>query len=67
MLYYRGPGAPPSSDRNRIRATRGLRVIDEEFPALLLVECTEIELRKTLRELNGWTIEPEYPVQIRRD
>jgi hypothetical protein len=64
VLYYRGSTIPPEDDRARIRATPGLRVIDEASPRLLLVECRNLELQKTLRDLRGWSIEPEYPVRV---
>ena len=67
VLYHRGQETPAADERARIRATPGLRVLDEASPRLLLVECSEAELRRTLRDLEGWTCERERPVHARHD
>ncbi len=59
VLYYRGSHEPPAEHLARIRRARGLRVVEEDSPRLLLVEAPEFELQKTLRGLTGWTVEPE--------
>jgi hypothetical protein len=67
VLYRRGRDTPAAEERARIRATPGLHVLDEASPRLLLVECSEAELRQTLRELEGWTCERERSVRARHD
>ena len=59
VLYHRGPDTPAGHERDRIRATPGLRVLDVASPRLMLVECSETELRRTLRDLEGWSCERE--------
>ncbi len=59
VLYYRGPKGPPAEHLRRIRSTAGLRVVEEDSPRLLLVEGAEVELKKALRMLDGWSVSPE--------
>ncbi|MBV9747523.1 MAG: hypothetical protein JO157_01800 [Acetobacteraceae bacterium] len=67
VLYRRGRDAPAAEERARIRATPGLHVLDEASPRLLLVECSEAELRHALRDLEGWTCERERSVRAGND
>ena len=67
LLYHGGRDDPGPQQRAHIRSTPGLRVLEEASQRLLLVECSEEELRRTLRELVGWSCSRERKVRARQE
>lgn len=67
ILRYVGSQSAPPEHVESIRATPGLRVLDQS-PKMLLVEADEPSLRARLEGMPGWSIHPEqsYPIPDER-
>ena len=63
ILRYRGSQPAPPEHLQSIRATPGLRVLDQSS-TMLLVDADESSLRARLQGMPGWSIHPEqsYPL-----
>jgi hypothetical protein len=63
ILRYGGSQSAPSEHLESIRATPGLRVLDQS-PKMLLVDADESSLRAQLKAMPGWSMHPEqsYPL-----
>jgi hypothetical protein len=61
ILFYRGPGAPPAADVERILMVPSLQVIEHALPRLWLVDAPLDALRATLNDLPRWSIDIERP------
>lgn len=61
-LYYRGATLPAFEDRQKIKATPGLKVLEDTLPRLLTVEADEAALEKTVSNLPGWVMTLETQI-----
>jgi len=63
VLQYHGDSHAPVEHLESIRSTPGLKVIDES-PNMMLVGGEVSALREKLKEMPGWSINPEmeYPM-----
>lgn len=63
ILRYGGSQPAPLEHLQNIRATPGLRVLDQS-PKMLLVDADESPLRARLERMPGWSMHPEqsYPL-----
>jgi hypothetical protein len=55
---------PPRGDVARIRALRGVRVLDEASPRLLLVEADADAAKALAAALPGWTVAPDSGMRL---
>jgi hypothetical protein len=63
ILRYAGLQSAPTDHVRGIRATPGLKVIDES-PKMLLVDGEESALHATLKGMDGWSIHPAQDYQL---
>jgi hypothetical protein len=63
ILRYGKASAAPTAHVQSIKATDGLRLLDES-PNMLLVDADEGTLRKKLGELQGWSLSAEKTVPL---
>jgi hypothetical protein len=63
ILRYRGSGTKPASDAAQIRASAGVKIL-EETDTMVLVEGAEADLRALVSGLQGWAIAPESMVPL---
>ena len=63
ILRYGGSQSAPPEHVQSIRATPGLRVLDQSAK-MLLVDADESSLRAQLERMPGWSMHPEqsYPL-----
>jgi hypothetical protein len=59
ILRYRGQGAKPAADVERVRNLKGAKVLDDSSPRMLLVEAHEETLRGAVADLHDWMVSPE--------
>ena len=63
ILRYGKASAAPAAHVQSIKATDGIRMLDES-PNMLLVDADEGTLRKKLGELQGWSLSPERTIPL---
>jgi hypothetical protein len=63
ILRFTGPGTRPAAAVARIRALRGLAVLDDS-PRMLLVEAPEHDLRALMASLPDWVMTRERIVPL---
>ena len=61
ILRYCGEGAAPAADVRRVRAMRGVRVLDET-PRMMLVEAADDALREFAEGNPDWLVTAERTV-----
>ena len=64
ILRYGGKNPKPAADVRQILALRGLTLIDDSTPRMLLVDAPEDKLKILLDSLQGWVMSPEQIVQL---
>lgn len=63
ILRYGKAATAPTAHVQSIKATEGLRMLDES-PNMLLVDADEGTLRKKLGELQGWSLSAEKTIPL---
>jgi hypothetical protein len=61
VLRYRGSGARPAGDVERVAALPGVELLDET-PRMLLVAGPEEALRDAVAAMPGWVMAPDAAV-----
>lgn len=64
ILRYRLPGAKPQADVERVRDVRGVTIIDESAPRMLLIECDEDAPAALAEALPDWIVVPEQTLAV---
>jgi hypothetical protein len=65
ILRFRGPGAKPYHDVERVRSLPGTKVLDDTSLRMLLVESPEDEIEKLSELLPDWNISSERKIPLR--
>jgi hypothetical protein len=63
ILRYAQSSSAPTDHLESIRATPGLKVIDES-PKMLLVDADESVLRRKLQSMPGWSLHSEQGIPL---
>jgi hypothetical protein len=63
ILRFKGPGAAPAADLERIRSAPGVKVVDSS-PRMVLVEAPTETVRQLAEALPGWTSAPERTIPL---
>jgi hypothetical protein len=63
VLYYRQPSVPRRVATERLKSVVELAVLEEGPRGLLLVEADEMELRRAIEAMPGWTMSPERSIE----
>lgn len=63
ILRYRGAGAKPAEDVDRIRALPNAKVLDGS-PRMLLVEAPEADMRALVDSLPDWVMTEERMIPL---
>jgi len=63
VLRYRGDGAKPEADVERVRAVAGAVVVDSS-PRMLLVESDAEPLQSLVEALPDWVMSPEQTFAV---
>ena len=64
VLRYRPPGARPEADVERIRHLRGVTVIDDSAPRMLLIECSDEPPPGLAETLPDWVLAPGQTLSV---
>jgi hypothetical protein len=64
VLRFRGDGAKPADDVERIRGLPEATVLDESSPRMILVESHEQPLRELVDSLPDWVLAPEQAIPV---
>jgi hypothetical protein len=64
ILRYRGAGAKPTEDVDRIRRLPHLHVLDDSSPRMLLVEGSPDDLQALVGLLRDWTVSQERTYRL---
>jgi hypothetical protein len=64
ILRYRGTGAKPAADVDRIRALPNITVIDDSSSRMLLVEAPEADVHSALENMPGWVMGKEQTIRL---
>lgn len=64
ILRYRGQGAKPTRDVDRIRSLENTKVLDESSPRMLLVEGPEAGLKALVESMPQWVLTPERMIPL---
>ena len=63
IVRYAGEGSRPAADVQRIRASRGLNVLDDSS-RMMLVEASAKSLKSLMSSIPGWTWTPERTIRL---
>jgi hypothetical protein len=63
ILRYSASSPAPSEHVDSIRATPGLKIVDQS-PNMLLVDADEPALRKKLQSIPGWSLHSEQGISL---
>jgi hypothetical protein len=63
VLRYRGEGAKPDADADRVRQLPGTVVVDDSS-RMLLVEADEAPLAELVGSLPDWVMAPEQTLSV---
>ncbi len=64
VLRYRGDGAKPDADVERVRALAGMVVVDDSSSRMLLVESPRGPLTDLVATLAEWVMAPEQSFAV---
>ena len=64
VLRYRGEGAKPEAEVDRILNLPEVEVLDASSPRMLLVEADDEPLRRLLESLPGWVMATEKAIRV---
>jgi hypothetical protein len=64
VLRFRGATAKPPGDVERILASKGITVLDDSSPRMLLVEAGQVELKALVDSMPGWIMTPEQTISL---
>ncbi len=64
ILRYRGTGAKPAGDVERVRALPSVTVLDDSSPRMLLVEAPQTELNALVDSMPGWIVTQERMIPL---
>jgi hypothetical protein len=64
ILRFRGQGAKPAADVERIRSLPNATVLDDESARMLLVEAPADELQTAMASLPGWVMTEERMILL---
>jgi len=64
ILRYRGQGAKPTGDVDRIRSLENTKVLSESSPRMLLVEGPEAGLKALVESMPQWVLTPERMIPL---
>jgi len=64
VLRYRGDGAKPAADVERVRALADASVVDDSSSRMLLVESDQQPLRDLVEALPDWVMAPEQSFAV---
>jgi hypothetical protein len=64
VLRFRGAASKPPGDVERILASKGITVLDDSSPRMLLVEAGRVELKALVDTMAGWIMTPERTIQL---
>jgi hypothetical protein len=59
-----GNVAKPPGDVERILASKGITVLDDSSPRMLLVEAGQVELKALVDSMPGWIMTPEQTISL---
>ena len=64
VLRFRGAASKPPGDVERILASKGITVLDDSSPRMLLVEAGRVELQALVDTMPGWIMTPERVIPL---
>jgi hypothetical protein len=64
VLRFRGAAFKPPADVERILASKGITVLDDSSPRMLLVEAGRVELKALVDSMPGWIMTPERTISL---
>ena len=63
ILRYRGQGAQPGHEVQRIRSHQKIRILDDT-PHMMLVEAPERSLKHLMASMPDWIMAPELTLSV---
>ena len=64
ILRYRGTGAKPAADVERIQALANMTILDASSARMLLVEAPQAELQALVDSMPAWVMAPEQMIPL---